>query len=162
CPARGQTCLYWKKPNHFAEVCRSKARRQRFHSLERAGSQASQTSAESILSAAFQSLVFQSITTAGVSRRESNRYRDEVFVSINLNLPQETQKNTILKAKLDTAIIGLPTSTDLKLLTLNLSIEENDPTPRNSTVSKEQPIKDKQDLICQYPECFNGVGKFQG
>ena len=60
------------------------------------------------------------------------------------------------------AIIGLPTSTDLKLLTLNLSIEENDPTPRNSTVSKEQPIKDKQDLISQYPECFNGVGKFQG
>ena len=237
CPARGQTCLYWKKPNHFAEVCRSKARRQRFHSLERAGSQASQTSTESTLSAAFESVVFESVTTAGVSRRESNRYRDEVFVSINLNLPQETQKNTILKAKLDTgaqgnilpmrlyrqmyphtlddhgslrpgslsssdviltayggsqikhhvtvtipcsykgekarasfyvtdnlgpAIIGLPTSTDLKLLTLNLSIEENDPTPRNSTVSKEQPITDKQDLISQYPECFNGVGKFQG
>ena len=60
------------------------------------------------------------------------------------------------------AIIGLPTSIDLKLLTLNLCIEENDPTPRNSTVSKEQPIKDKQDLISQYPECFNGVGKFQG
>ena len=60
------------------------------------------------------------------------------------------------------AIIGLPTSTDLKLLTLNFCIEENDPTPRKSTVSKEQPIKDKQDLISQYPECFNGVGKFQG
>jgi len=142
-----------------------------------------------------------------------------VLVSINLNLPQGTHKNTILKTKLDTgehgnilpiplyrqmyphnlddhgslrpvsssdviltayggskikhhgtvtilcsykgenarasfyvtdtlgpAIIGLPTSTDLKLLTLNFSIEENDPTPRNSTVSKEQPIKDKQDL----------------
>ena len=50
----------------------------------------------------------------------------------------------------------------MKLLTLNLSIEKNDPIPRNSTVSKEQPIKDKQDLISQYPECFNGVGKFQG
>ena len=106
CPARGQTCLYWKKPNHFAEVCRSKARRQRFHSLERAGSQASQTSTESTFSAAFESVVFESITTAGVSRRESNRYRDEVFVSINLNLPQETQKNTILKAKLDTGAQG--------------------------------------------------------
>ena len=58
CPARGQTCLYCKKPNHFAEVCRSKARRQRFHSLEQAGSQASQTSAESTLSAAFESVVF--------------------------------------------------------------------------------------------------------
>ena len=76
CPARGQTCLYCKKPNHFAEVCRSKARRQRFHSLE----QASQTSAEPTLSAAFESVVFESITIAGVSCGESNRYRDEVFI----------------------------------------------------------------------------------
>ena len=45
------------------------------------------------------------------------------------------------------AIIGLPTFTDLKLLTLNLSIEESDPTPRDSKVSKEQAIKDKHDLI---------------
>ena len=167
-----------------------------------------------------------------MSRAESNRYRDEVFVSINRNLPQGTHKNTILKAKLDTgaqgnilpmrlyrqmyphnlddhrslrpvsssdviltayggsqikhhatvtvpcsykgekasfyvtdtpgpAIIGLTTSTDLKLLTLNFSVEENDPTSPNNTVSKEQPIKDKQDLS-QYPECFIGVGKFQG
>ena len=237
CRARCQTCQYCKKPSHFAEVCRSKARRQRFHSLEQAGSQASQTKAESTLSAAFELVVFESITIAGVSLRETSRYRDEVFVSISLNLPQDTHKNTILKAKLDTgaqgnilpmrlycqmyphnldnhgilrpgslssadviltayggaqikhhgtvtipcsykgenarasfyvtdtpgsAIIGLPTSTDLKLLTLNFCIEENDPTPRNSTVSKEQPIKDKQDLISQYPECFNGVGKFQG
>ena len=202
CPARGQTCLYCKKPNHFAEVCRSEARRQRFHSLEQAGSQASQTSAESTLLAAFESVVFESIAIAAVSRRESNRYRDEVLVSINLNLPQGTHKNTILKAKLDTgaqgnilplrlyrqmyphnlddhgnlrpvsssdviltayggsqikhhgtvtipcsykgenartsfyvtdspgpAIIALPTSTDLKLLILNFSIEENDPHP---------------------------------
>ena len=237
CRARCQTCQYCKKPSHFAEVCRSKPQRQRFHSLEQAGSQASQTKAESTLSAAFELVVFESITIAGVSLRETSRYRDEVFVSINLNLPQDTHKNTILKAKLDTgaqgnilpmrlycqmyphnlddhgslrpgssssadviltaycgaqikhhgtvtipcsykgenarasfyvtdtpgpAIIGLPTSTDLKLLTLNFCIEENDPTPRNSTVSKEQPIKDKQDLISQYPECFNGVGKFQG
>lgn len=34
-------------------------------------------------------------------------------------------------------------------------------TPHPATVSKQQPIKDKQDLS-QYPECFNGVGKFQG
>ena len=38
------------------------------------------------------------------------------------------------------AIRGLPTSADLKLLTLNLSIEKNDPIPHNSIVSKEQPI----------------------
>ena len=106
CPARGQTCLYCKKPNHFAEVCRSKARRQRFHSLGQAGSQASQTSAESTLAAAFESVVFESITIAGVSRRESNRFRDEVFISINLNLLQGTHKNTILKAKLDTGAQG--------------------------------------------------------
>ena len=171
-----------------------------------------------------------------MSRAESNRYRGEVFVSINRNLPQGTHKNTVLKAKLDTgaqgnilpmrlyrqmyphtlddhgslrpgslsssdviltayggsqikhhvtvtihcsykgekaraffyvtdtpgpAIIGLLTSTDLKLLTLNFSVEENDPAPRNNTVSKEQHIKNKQDLS-QYPECFIGVGKFQG
>ena len=60
------------------------------------------------------------------------------------------------------AIIALLTSTDLKLLTLHFSIEENVPTPSNGTASKEQPIKDKQDLISQYPECFNGAGKFLG
>ena len=139
-----------------------------------------------------------------MSRAESNRYRGEVFVSINRNLPQGTHKNTVLKAKLDTgaqgnilpmrlyrqmyphnlddhrslrpvsssdviltayggsqikhhvtvtipcsykgenarasfyvtdtpgpAIIGLPTSTDLKLLTLNFCIEQKGPhTPQ--------------------------------
>ena len=60
------------------------------------------------------------------------------------------------------AIIGLPTSSDLKLLTVNFSIQKNVPAPRKDTASKEQPTKDKQDLISQYPKCFNGVGKFQG
>ena len=72
-----------QKAKPLCEVCRSKVRRQRFYSLEQAGSQASQTSTESTLSAALESVVFK----AGVSRRESNRYRDEVFLSINLNLP---------------------------------------------------------------------------
>ena len=43
CPARGQTCLYCKKPHHFAEVCKSKA---------------PQICAESTLSAAFESIIF--------------------------------------------------------------------------------------------------------
>ena len=60
----------------------------------------------SILLAAFESVVFESITVAVVSRRESNPHRGEVFVSINLSLPQDTHKNTILKARLDTGTQG--------------------------------------------------------
>lgn len=62
----------------------------------------------------------------------------------------------------DPAIIGLPTSTNLKLLTFNFSIHKNVSTPRNDTVFKEQPTKNKQDVISQYHECFSGVGKFHG
>ena len=39
---------------------------------------------------------------AVVLRRETNRLRDEAFVSINLSLPQDTHKNILLKATLDT------------------------------------------------------------
>ena len=33
CPAYGKTCLYCKKLNHFAEVCQSRARRQRIQGI---------------------------------------------------------------------------------------------------------------------------------
>ena len=39
---------------------------------------------------------------ADVLRRETNRLKDEVFVSINLSLPQDTHRNILLKASLDT------------------------------------------------------------
>ena len=229
--------LYCKKPNQFADVYRSKSRGQRFQAIEQSGSPAPLASPESIPPAAFKSIVFESIAIADVSRGETNPRQDEVFVSINVSLPQGAYRNTLLKAKLDTgaqgnilpmrlfrqmfphcfddhdkvkpgslsplaviltvfggshikhygtiaipctyqgtstlapfyitdtpgpAIIGLPTSTDLKLLSLNFSIQEHIFKPTNTTASVERAIKDKQDLISHYAECFNGIGKFQG
>ena len=48
------------------------------------------------------------------------------------------------------AIIGLPTSTKMKLITLNCAVEA------------KTPIQGKEDLIRQYPACFDGIGKLQG
>ena len=69
------------------------------------------------------------------------------------------------------AIIGLSTSTDLNLLQFNSAIQTQHPHISNHGCLKDKnlqqakettPIKDKQDLIKQYPECFNDIGKFQG
>lgn len=71
------------------------------------------------------------------------------------------------------AILGLPTSTDLNLLKFNCTIQTQhlhtggDAGAQTISNSPDQPkkpppFKDKQDLIAQYPECFNGIGKFQG
>ncbi|KAL9956099.1 hypothetical protein ACROYT_G037526 [Oculina patagonica] len=196
CPPRGQTCLYCKKLGHFVEA---------------------------------QGL-------------------DEIFVSIQVSLPQSSYRKTTLKAKLDTgaqgnilpmrlyremfphqierdgkvkpnalspsnvvltayggsrinhhgivtipcsygdenstasfyvtdtpgpAILGLPTSPDLNLLKFNCTIQaehlytSNASDARSIANPPEQPkepppIRNKQDLIAQYPDCFNGIGKFQG
>ena len=71
------------------------------------------------------------------------------------------------------AILGLPTSTDLELLKFNCTIQaqqlhtsgaSGEQTISNSPEQPKEtsPIKDKQDLIAQYSECFNGIGQFQG
>ena len=70
------------------------------------------------------------------------------------------------------AIIGLPTSTDLNLLQLKNYCAIQTQHPHNSShgclkdknleqAKETTPIKDKQDLIKQYPDCFNGIG-FKG
>ncbi|XP_020903454.1 uncharacterized protein K02A2.6 [Exaiptasia diaphana] len=64
------------------------------------------------------------------------------------------------------AIIGLHTATELNLLRFNLELKQFSPRNRPTEFCKRPtnpaPIKDKQDLIAQYPECFDGIGKFQG
>ena len=50
-----------------------------------------------------------------------------------------------------TAIIGLPTATALQLVTLKCAVQE-----------KPASIRDKDDLMKQYPKCFDGIGKFPG
>ena len=238
CPAHGKTCLYCKKLNHFAEVCHSKARRQRIHAIEDSRDSAAETT--------FESIIFQSVTIANQTQGTPASSRDEVFVSLQVNLAQSDTRKTTLRAKLDTgaqgnilpmrlyremfphqvdnsgklkpkallssnvvltayggsqikhhgivtipctyrkestlapfyvtdipgpAIIGLPTSTDLNLLQFNCAIQTKHPHISNHGCLKDQnleqakettPIKDKQDLTQQYPECFNGIGKFQG
>ena len=65
------------------------------------------------------------------------------------------------------AIMGLHTATELNLLKFNLEVKEQ--IPQTDTQPKfhnqqvnTMPIRDKQDLIAKYPECFNGIGKFKG
>ena len=53
-------------------------------------------------------------------------------------------------------IVGLESSQKSELVTLNHSILTN--SPDKVTVT----IRSKENLISQYPECFNGIGKFQG
>ena len=60
------------------------------------------------------------------------------------------------------AIIGLPTSLELNLVTLNCSLQKSLAQNTDHTNEKKAPIKDKDDLMKQYPGCFDGIGKFQG
>lgn len=85
------------------------------------------------------------------------------------------------------AIIGLPTATDLKLIKFNCAIQKQRNPPNMSPPSTQssprshtgptqmadstenpaqppppKPIKSKEDLIEQFPDCFDGIGKFQG
>ena len=65
------------------------------------------------------------------------------------------------------AIIGLPTALDLHLITLNCSVEksqvqETSPTKDTAKLKPSTCIDNKSHLIAQYPNCFNGISKFQG
>ena len=60
------------------------------------------------------------------------------------------------------AIIGLPTSLELNLVTLNCSLQKSLAQNTDHAYERNVPIKDKDDLVKQYPGCFDGIGKFQG
>ena len=60
------------------------------------------------------------------------------------------------------AIIGLPTCLDLNLVTRNCSVQQSSPLNANRTREQVTSIKDKDELVNRYPDCFDGVGKFQG
>ena len=67
------------------------------------------------------------------------------------------------------AIIGLPTALELHLITLNCSVEKSQPLTQETLPTKDKAklkpdtsIDDKSHLIAQYPNCFDGIGKFQG
>lgn len=59
----------------------------------------------------FEDIVFESITIANLTHAGPKPSRDEVFVSIQVSLPQSSNRKTTLKAKLDTGAQGniLPT-----------------------------------------------------
>ena len=54
------------------------------------------------------------------------------------------------------AIIGLPTSLELNLVTLNCSLQKNLAENAHPAHEKNVPLKDKDDLVKQYPGCFDG------
>ena len=53
-------------------------------------------------------------------------------------------------------------SLDFNLFTLNCSLQKHLAEKTHPTHEKNVPIKDKDDLVKQYPGCFDGIGKFQG
>ena len=58
CPAKGRICHLRKKPNHFAQVCRSKGRRSQIHPIKKEENYP--TTSE------FESITFESITIANI------------------------------------------------------------------------------------------------
>ena len=100
CPACGKACLYCKKLGHFAEVCQSKASRQQIHAVEGSGSAAAKSP--------FEDIVFESITITNlhVTYAGPKSSEDQVFVSIQVSLPQSSNRRTMLKDKIDTSAQG--------------------------------------------------------
>ena len=60
------------------------------------------------------------------------------------------------------AIIGFPTSLELDLVTLNCLVKKSSGSDNQPTQVFVKPIKNKADLVSQYLECFDGIGKLQG
>ena len=93
CPGHGQTCLYCKKLKHFAEVCQFKARKQRIHATEDQRDSAAEIS--------FEFIGFESVTKANLTHETQESSRDEIFVSVQVNLAKSDNRKTTLRAKLD-------------------------------------------------------------
>ena len=60
------------------------------------------------------------------------------------------------------AIIRSPTLLELDPVTLNCSVQKKSTPDGKSTATTANCIDNKSDLIASYPECFDGIGKFQG
>ena len=58
--------------------------------------------------------------------------------------------------------MGPPKSLEFNLVTLNCSLQKILAQNTDHANEKNIPIKDKDDLVKQYPGCFDGIGKFQG
>ena len=58
-------------------------------------------------------------------------------------------------------ILGLPTCTDMKLVTLNYSLQ-HESIGEASTVDKDGNPKAKAKVLTQYADCFKGIGCFKG
>ena len=129
CPAHGKTCLYCEKLNHFAEVCHSKARRQRIHVIEDSRDSAEETS--------FESIVFESVTIANLTHGTPESSRDEVFVSIQVSLAQTDNRKTTLRAKLDTGAQGNILPMRLYREMFPHQVDNNGKTQTQSTVVLE-------------------------
>jgi len=54
----------------------------------------------------FESIVFESVTIANLTHGSPESSRDEVFVSIQVNLAQSNNRKSTLRAKLDTGVQG--------------------------------------------------------
>ena len=84
-------CLYFMKLGHFAEVCHSKAPRKHFHAVEGSESAAA--------APPFENVVFESSTITNLTHVGQKSSGDEVFVSIQVSLPQSSNRKTTAKGK---------------------------------------------------------------
>ncbi|XP_020604912.1 uncharacterized protein LOC110043752 [Orbicella faveolata] len=178
CPAYGSVCLNCQRENHWARVCRSRSQggtrgRQRnrenrkspHHSSSkdqrnrrRSASGKCRDGDRRDLSDQFETITFESITVDFIGPQDQPA--NEAFLTVNVDLHSISSRPTALKTKL--AIIGLPTSLELNLVTLNCSVQRGSPLNANRTCEQVTPIKDKDELVKRYPDCFDGVGRFQG
>ena len=97
CPARGQTCNYCKKKGHFIQVCRKRMRsKQRIHKIQDTATSFKEN---------FETLAFEPICVGNINQ-EIKAHKDEVFPTVNVNIPGRGKEETTLKAKIDTGAQG--------------------------------------------------------
>ena len=170
CPAQGSRCRTCGKINHWQRVCRqekgSGTGTKRHHSTDQqrlksnARGRTSQwthedqgrgvnliSQATGQLSESFETMAFDNVKVRADSR-------DEVYTTLHIKLKDRPEVPATLKVKVDTDsqgnVLPLRTCHELNLVVLNCEISE--------TTKK---VNTKEDLQRQYPDRFEGIGKFR-
>ncbi|CAB4011009.1 Hypothetical predicted protein [Paramuricea clavata] len=180
CPAYGTICKVCGKQNHWKRVCRSKLTKKnpfrnkvnRLKSQDKLRNKKKQIDAiqNADSSGSPATPVVEQLYFYTLSINQMSKSNTQTLVQVQVNSSQGAKP---LWCKVDTGaevdtvgptMLGLPTCTDLNLITLNYSI---------TTQSKElQPLcpkppstrksAAKENLIKHYGDCFEGIGCFQG
>ena len=75
---------------------------------------------------------------------------------------QDISRNFLCNESRGPVIAGLPTSLEINLAILDCSVQQSSPLNGNRNPEQVTLTKDNDDLVKRYPDCFVGVGNFQG